>query len=139
MPFSRQMMQSNIRMQPSDRQVPFNYLVIQSPEGTSVGKSSTFPWRDRKEDHTLQLFFLLFRLMALLISPSSFRTVLPTLSERRVSCPAVSANQLNPFATQRRILPSPLQSPLFRAAFHSSCTSSTVSQKTLTVLRHWQK
>lgn len=39
-------------MQPSDRQVPFNYLVIQSPEGTSVGKSSTFPWRDRKEDFT---------------------------------------------------------------------------------------
>lgn len=44
------MMRRNIRMQPSDRQVPFNYLVIQSPGDTSVEKSSTFPWRDRKED-----------------------------------------------------------------------------------------
>lgn len=49
-PSSRQTMRHNIRTQPSDRQVPFNYLVIQSPEDTSVGKSSTFPWRDRKED-----------------------------------------------------------------------------------------
>lgn len=44
------MMQCDINMQPSDRQVPFIYLVIQSPEDTSVGKSSTFPWRDRKDD-----------------------------------------------------------------------------------------
>lgn len=43
------MMHWNIRMQPSDHQVPFNYLVIQSPEDTSVGKSSIFPWRDRKD------------------------------------------------------------------------------------------
>lgn len=46
----RQIVRHNIRMQPSDRQVPFNYLVIQSPEDTSVGNPSTFPWRDRKED-----------------------------------------------------------------------------------------
>lgn len=42
--------EANIRMQPCDREEPFNYLVIQGPEDTSVGKSSTFPWRDGKGD-----------------------------------------------------------------------------------------
>lgn len=37
-------------MQPSDQEEPFNYLAIQGPEDTSVGKSSTIPWRNRKED-----------------------------------------------------------------------------------------
>lgn len=126
-------MRCNIRMQPSDRQVPFNYLAIQNPEDTSVGKSSTFPWGRQKSRCAHQNFFFFFALKALLIPPFSFRTMLPTLSERGVGCPAVSVNQLNPFATTvRQILPSPLQSPLFSTAFYSSHTSSSVSQKTLT-------
>lgn len=46
---ARQVMQSNIRMHPSDHQVPFNYLVIQNPEHTSVEKSAAIPQRDGKE------------------------------------------------------------------------------------------
>lgn len=91
-----------------------------------------FPGGDRKVDVHIRTFFF-FALKALLIPPFSFRTMLPTLSERGVGCPAVSVNQLNPFATTvRQILPSPLQSPLFSTAFYSSHTSSSVSQKTLT-------
>lgn len=40
---STQLMRCNISMQPSDQEEPFNYLAIQGPEDTSVGKSSTIP------------------------------------------------------------------------------------------------
>lgn len=75
---SWQKIRCNIKMQPSDRQVPFNYLVIQSPEDTSVGKPSAFPRRDRKKISHIEFVFCI---EASIKTPFSFVTMLLTLSE----------------------------------------------------------
>lgn len=54
-----------------------------------------FPGEIEKKMSHIRTFFAL---KALLMLPFSFRTVLPTVSEKAVSLPAVSVNQWNPFA-----------------------------------------
>lgn len=69
--------------------------------------------------------------------PFSLRTVLPTVSKMRVGCPALAVNQLNPLATQRPILPFPLQSPLFQQPFIPPAHPVLFPRRHLP--RQWQK
>lgn len=101
--------------------MPFNYLVIQSPGDTSVGKTSTFPWRNRKRKfHTLKLC----RDGSINLSILLQNYVGITIREGGVGCPVGSVNQSNPFAAQ--VNPSILSAkcPFFPPrALYSSCTA----------------